>query len=334
MLDVIADTAPGRRHGDRRALGPPRRAGPGPDAGPARRVGSSSCTSRTTGSAPCRRPRWSCSPRGTSPAFMGAFRDLVQFAEVGQGTLDWTGDRRAVARERRRVPVRRAGRHLRSRPVRVARDVPRPPRLARVRRTSSERTGAASRAFSPPDPRVTIRAAGALFSVGRTTLHGQEMGRMAIFEADRNRTVPPAQDHVRLVYHYRDGHDFVTDAMLRTEAHGVHAAAARGAGGRRALRGVVRVHRDASRLTRPVVRPRDGARSRGGSGAAGPLTGAARRSRPSPSPRPCRPAGRPARRRRPPSSADHAVAPVRTSRVDERRIPRGALEGRARSDRR
>ena len=25
-------------------------------------------------------------------------------------------------------------------------------------------------------------------------------------------------EHVRLVYHYRDGHDFVTDAMLRTEA--------------------------------------------------------------------------------------------------------------------
>ena len=24
--------------------------------------------------------------------------------------------------------------------------------------------------------------------------------------------------HVRLVYHYRDGHDFVTEAMLRTEA--------------------------------------------------------------------------------------------------------------------
>jgi hypothetical protein len=39
---------------------------------------------------------------------------------------------------------------------------------------------------------------------------------MAIFESDRR--VPAAQDHVRLVYHYRDGHDFVTDAMLRTEA--------------------------------------------------------------------------------------------------------------------
>lgn len=24
--------------------------------------------------------------------------------------------------------------------------------------------------------------------------------------------------HVRLVYHYRDGHDFTTDAMLRSEA--------------------------------------------------------------------------------------------------------------------
>ncbi len=25
-------------------------------------------------------------------------------------------------------------------------------------------------------------------------------------------------DHVRLVYHYRDGHDFTTDTMLRIEA--------------------------------------------------------------------------------------------------------------------
>lgn len=33
--------------------------------------------------------------------------------------------------------------------------------------------------------------------------------------ADR---VTPATHHVRLVYHYRDGHDFVTDAMLLTEA--------------------------------------------------------------------------------------------------------------------
>jgi hypothetical protein len=27
-------------------------------------------------------------------------------------------------------------------------------------------------------------------------------------------------DRVRLVYHYRDGHDFTTDAMLRSEAVG------------------------------------------------------------------------------------------------------------------
>lgn len=26
------------------------------------------------------------------------------------------------------------------------------------------------------------------------------------------------QEHVRLVYHYRDGHDFTTEAMLREEA--------------------------------------------------------------------------------------------------------------------
>jgi hypothetical protein len=25
-------------------------------------------------------------------------------------------------------------------------------------------------------------------------------------------------DHVKLVYHYRDGHDFTTDTMLRAEA--------------------------------------------------------------------------------------------------------------------
>ena len=25
-------------------------------------------------------------------------------------------------------------------------------------------------------------------------------------------------DHVKLVYHYRDGHDFTTDTMLRSEA--------------------------------------------------------------------------------------------------------------------
>ncbi len=29
---------------------------------------------------------------------------------------------------------------------------------------------------------------------------------------------PRPTDRVRLVYHYRDGHDFVTDTMLRTEA--------------------------------------------------------------------------------------------------------------------
>lgn len=34
--------------------------------------------------------------------------------------------------------------------------------------------------------------------------------------ADRSTASP--QDHVRLVYHYRDGHDFTTDPMLRAEA--------------------------------------------------------------------------------------------------------------------
>ena len=33
-----------------------------------------------------------------------------------------------------------------------------------------------------------------------------------------DRTMPRTGDHVRLVYHYRDGHDFTTDAMLRSEA--------------------------------------------------------------------------------------------------------------------
>ncbi|WNB86557.1 hypothetical protein [Cellulomonas sp. ATA003] len=28
----------------------------------------------------------------------------------------------------------------------------------------------------------------------------------------------PPRGHVRLVYHYRDGHDFTTEAMLREEA--------------------------------------------------------------------------------------------------------------------
>lgn len=28
----------------------------------------------------------------------------------------------------------------------------------------------------------------------------------------------PATGHVRLVYHYRDGHDVITDPMLRAEA--------------------------------------------------------------------------------------------------------------------
>ncbi|GAA2722462.1 hypothetical protein [Cellulomonas aerilata] len=29
---------------------------------------------------------------------------------------------------------------------------------------------------------------------------------------------PQPSDHVKLVYHYRDGHDFTTDTMLRAEA--------------------------------------------------------------------------------------------------------------------
>jgi hypothetical protein len=29
---------------------------------------------------------------------------------------------------------------------------------------------------------------------------------------------PPSHEHVRLVYHYRDGHDFTTETMLRTDA--------------------------------------------------------------------------------------------------------------------
>ena len=32
------------------------------------------------------------------------------------------------------------------------------------------------------------------------------------------RTPPAADELVRLVYHYRDGHDFVTETMLRTQA--------------------------------------------------------------------------------------------------------------------
>ena len=31
-------------------------------------------------------------------------------------------------------------------------------------------------------------------------------------------TTQRAADHVRLVYHYRDGHDFTTETMLRTQA--------------------------------------------------------------------------------------------------------------------
>jgi len=31
-------------------------------------------------------------------------------------------------------------------------------------------------------------------------------------------TTSTAHEHVRLVYHYRDGHDFTTETMLRTEA--------------------------------------------------------------------------------------------------------------------
>ncbi|WP_146903524.1 hypothetical protein [Cellulomonas aerilata] len=32
------------------------------------------------------------------------------------------------------------------------------------------------------------------------------------------RGAPRPEDHVRLVYHYRDGHDFTTETMLRTDA--------------------------------------------------------------------------------------------------------------------
>jgi hypothetical protein len=28
----------------------------------------------------------------------------------------------------------------------------------------------------------------------------------------------PAEGHVRLVYHYKDGHNFITEPMLRSEA--------------------------------------------------------------------------------------------------------------------
>ena len=38
-----------------------------------------------------------------------------------------------------------------------------------------------------------------------------------MFIAHEPGTREPAP-HVRLVYHYRDGHDYVTDTMLRTEA--------------------------------------------------------------------------------------------------------------------
>ena len=33
-----------------------------------------------------------------------------------------------------------------------------------------------------------------------------------------DRGAPRPADHVRLVYHYRDGHDFTTEPMLRAEA--------------------------------------------------------------------------------------------------------------------
>ncbi len=33
-----------------------------------------------------------------------------------------------------------------------------------------------------------------------------------------DRSAPGPADKVRLVYHYRDGHDFTTEPMLRTEA--------------------------------------------------------------------------------------------------------------------
>ncbi len=35
---------------------------------------------------------------------------------------------------------------------------------------------------------------------------------------DDDRSARGPADHVRLVYHYRDGHDFTTEPMLRTEA--------------------------------------------------------------------------------------------------------------------
>jgi hypothetical protein len=34
----------------------------------------------------------------------------------------------------------------------------------------------------------------------------------------RSSAEPRPTDQVRLVYHYRDGHDFVTETMLRAEA--------------------------------------------------------------------------------------------------------------------
>lgn len=32
------------------------------------------------------------------------------------------------------------------------------------------------------------------------------------------KALAPTEGHVRLIYHYNDGHDFTTEPMLRTEA--------------------------------------------------------------------------------------------------------------------
>ena len=101
---------------------------------PSTPVASAWCTSRTTGSARCRSPRSSGSPPGTSPASWRAFSGLVQFAEVGQGTLDWPAIVDQAVASGAEYLLRRAGRHLRARPVRVARHVPRPPGSTRLRR--------------------------------------------------------------------------------------------------------------------------------------------------------------------------------------------------------
>ena len=89
MLDIIADELPGHGDGNRRALGPARRPGPGPDHQQVRRPHGHGAPEGLPDRRDCpSRPSGCCSP-AISWASWQEFKNVVQFAEVGEGNLDF-----------------------------------------------------------------------------------------------------------------------------------------------------------------------------------------------------------------------------------------------------